>query len=399
MRILRVINSTDRKKGGPIEGAVQITAPLTALGHVTEMASLDAPGSAWLEGLPFPVHALGPAASGYGYSERLLPWLERHAGDYDFVIVHGVWQYHSYAVWKALHGSQTPYVVYTHGMLDPWFKRAYPLKHLKKMLYWPREYQVLRDAQAVLFTTDEERLLARQSFRPYRCREMVVNYGTALPTGDPAAQREQFLQTFPDLRGKRLLLFLSRIHVKKGCDLLLEAFAHVADADPLLHLVMAGPDDTGLRASLETLARERGIANRITWTGMLSGDLKWGAFYASEAFVLPSHQENFGIAVAEALACGVPTLISNKVNIWREIVSDGAGLVAEDDAAGATRLLQEWLALPDEEKERMRGQASQCFRSRFEIQQAAQSLLDTLGIIREAREDQGFSHVHDSGKR
>ena len=402
MRILRVIHSTDRRNGGPIEGAIQVTGVLSEMGHVTEMASLDAPEASWFHELPFPVHALGPGKSEYGYSPKLIPWLRANAGKYDFVIVHGVWQFHGLAVRQALRGLGTPYVVYSHGMLDPWFKHAYPMKHLKKSLYWPwAESRVLRDAQAVLFTTEEERLLARQSFRPYRCREIVVSYGTGSPAGDPASQRELFFQSFPELREKRLILFLSRIHEKKGCDLLIDAFANVAEQDPALRLVMAGPDKTGLRESLEAAAREKGISDRISWPGMLSGDLKWGAFHAAEVFALPSHQENFGIAVAEALACGLPVLISNKVNIWREVEADGAGLVAPDDAAGTASLLQRWLGLTDGEREAMRGSARRCFESRFEIHRAAESLIETLTMLGGAasRQSGERDHVGDSGRR
>ncbi len=379
MRLLRVIASADRKIGGPIEGAIQISRVLAAQGHVTEIASLDAPDQPWMAELPFPVHALGPARTGYAYSDKLVPWLLQNAPDYDAVVVHGLWQYHGFATRQALRRLGKPYVLYTHGMLDPWFKKTYPLKHLKKMLYWPwGEYRVLRDAQAVCFTCEEERVLARESFAMYRCNEVVVNYGTAAPDGDPDAQREAFLSEHPDLRGKRLLLFLSRIHVKKGCDLLLGAFAAVAGTDPALRLVMAGPDQTGWRAQLQQQAENLGIADRVVWPGMLSGDLKWGAFRAAEAFVLPSHQENFGIAVAEALACGLPVLISDKVNIWREIQADGAGLVAADTVEGTRGLLQEWLALPADSREEMRRQARQSFGERFEITNAARSFLNVL---------------------
>ena len=278
-------------------------------------------------------------------------------------------------------------MVYTHGMLDPWFNRAYPLKHLKKLLYWPwAERRVLRDARAVLFTCEEERRLARQSFPAYRCREAVVSYGTSSPPGDPDALRSRFLAGRPDLAGRRLLLFLSRIHPKKGCDLLLKAFAGVAGGHPDLHLVLAGPAEAGFRSELERLADALGIAARVTWTGMLSGDDKWGAFYAADAFVLPSHQENFGIAVAEALACGLPVLISDKINIWREIAEDGAGLVAEDTEAGTARLLRDWLTLPPGEAQGMREAARRCFLHRFEIGAAAQSLVETLNA-RLARSD------------
>jgi glycosyltransferase involved in cell wall biosynthesis len=144
------------------------------------------------------------------------------------------------------------------------------------------------------------------------------------------------------------------------------------------HLIVAGPNDHAYGAEMKALAERLGIQSRITWTGMVTGDLKWGAFYQSDAFVLSSHQENFGIAVAEAMACGIPVLISNKVNIWREIKQDGAGLVAEDDLDGTTQLLRSWQTLSSDERSQMGRRALQCFTQRFHVQQSARSLIDAL---------------------
>jgi glycosyltransferase involved in cell wall biosynthesis len=305
--------------------------------------------------------------------------LRANCAAYDAVLVHGIWQYHSFAVWRALRHALTPYFVFTHGMLDPWFKRTYPLKHLKKWLYWPwAEYRVLRDAAAVLFTCEEERLLARRSFWLYRCREAVVHLGTAPPPLAAARQIAAFQEAFPRAVGRRVLLFLSRIHPKKGCDLLIRAFAEVARSDPTLLLLMAGPDQVGWRGALEALAARLGVANQILWTGMLAGDLKWGAFQVAEAFVLPSHQENFGIAVVEALACGKPVLISDKVNIWREITADRAGLVEPDTAAGIARLLREWLEMAAEDRASIEAGARASYERRFRIGCAAQGLVGAL---------------------
>jgi glycosyltransferase involved in cell wall biosynthesis len=99
---------------------------------------------------------------------------------------------------------------------------------------------------------------------------------------------------------------------------------------------------------------------------------------AAEAFVLPSHQENFALSVAEALACGVPVLISNRVNIWREVQQDAAGFVEPDDAAGTQRLLRRWLATSPTERDTMRTNARRCYQQHFEIDQAARSLLRIL---------------------
>ena len=379
MKILQIIASVNPENGGPIESVKQMSRILANAGHTTHVATLDGHDEPWVEAFPLTVHALGPGRGGYRYARTLVPWLRRHAQQYDAVVVNGVWQYASFGTWRALHRAKTPYYVYPHGMLDPWFKQAYPLKHLKKTLYWLwSEYRVLRDARAVLFTCEEERVLAQQSFRPYHCREIVVRYGTAMPEGNIQAQGNAFRVAFPHTQGKRLILFLSRLHVKKGCDLLIKAFADVARLDPTLHLVIAGPDNTGLRPELERLAQRLNVADRITWTGMLQGELKWGAYRAADVFALPSHQENFGIVVAEALACGLPVLLSNKVNIWREVEEAGAGLVAPDDEAGTLGLLQRWLSMPGDAQKQMRVRAGCCFQEQFEIGQAARSLVQVL---------------------
>jgi glycosyltransferase involved in cell wall biosynthesis len=379
MRILHAIASVDPAGGGPIEGIKQLGRINTERGHRVEVASLDVPDADFLKDFPLPVHPLGPRTRTYGFSRRYVPWLRANAASFDIVIINGLWSYNSFGAWRVLHASSIPYVVVTHGMLDPWFKQTHPFKHAKKWLYWPwSEYRVLRDAAAVLFTCEEERLLARQSFWLYSAREQVINYGTASPAGDQEAQEREFFNRFPDLRGKRLALFIGRIHPKKGCDIALKAFAQVLAGDPRWHLVMAGPDQLGWKASLESLAAKLQLASRITWTGLVSGNLKSGALRAAEVLFLPSHQENFGIVVAEALACGVPALISDKVNIWREVQGDGAGLVATDSLAGASSLLTSWMELSDAQKLHMRECARKSFEKRFEIHQASTTLLNVL---------------------
>jgi glycosyltransferase involved in cell wall biosynthesis len=382
VKILYVIASANPVNGGPIEGIRQLGTTLVSQGHLVEIASLDPPGAPYLEECPLPVYPLGPTKFKYAFSKRLIPWLRENRSRYDAVIVSGIWQFHSFAAWRVLRHSSTPYVLFTHGMLDPWFKRRYPLKHLKKWMYWPwADYRVLRDAQAVLFTCEEERVLARQSFWLYRCREVVVNYGTAKPTGDPQLEVTEFFGRYPELRGKKLALFMGRVHPKKGCDLLIEACGNVLAKGSEWHLVIAGPDQVGWQKKLQHRAEQVGMASRITWTGMISGSIKWGALRGAEVFVLPSHQENFGIAVAEALAVGTPTLISDKVNIWREIQADGAGIVAEDTLSGTCELFRSYLNLPQEKKLAMRQLARQCFEQRFEIKKAAGTLQAVLASV------------------
>ena len=378
-RILQIITSMNPDFGGPPECVAQTCRSLKSFGIAADVVTLDAPGASW--GCDGNMIRLGPARWGrYAYSEQLFDWLRSNARHYAAVIVHGLWQYPGLATWRALRSTGVPYYVFPHGMLDPWFKHRFPLKHLKKQLYWPwAEYRVLRDAQAVLFTTEEERRLAQQTFGRYRANEVVVGYGIAgAPRTERVELRAGFLRRYPQLQGKRIVLFLGRLHPKKGCDLLIDAFAALAQREPELHLVMAGPDSDGYQAELMRQAGQRGVASRICWTGMIHDDIKWGAYSSAEVFALPSHQENFGMSVAEALACRVPVLISNKVNIWREIESERAGLVAEDTLNGTVRLLQNWLDLSALERERMAVNALACFRKHFHIDASTTKLMTTI---------------------
>nr|WP_244671796.1 glycosyltransferase [Pseudoxanthomonas spadix] len=381
--MLRIIPSIDPRGGGPMEVARRTDGALAARGVHVEVVCLDSPNEGdFLLDYPVPVHPLGPSTRGYRYQPRLVPWLKENRARFDAVIVDGLWQYHGLAAWRALAGTDTPYFVFPHGMLDPWFKHTYPLKHLKKWLYWPwAEYRVLRGARAVLFTCEEEKLLARKSFWLYRANEEVISLGTVSPPADADGMlAASFRARHPELHGKRIVLFLSRIHEKKGCDLLVEAFARVARDHPDLHLVMAGPDQTGWAAELKRQAQALGIAGRITWPGMLQGDEKWGAFHAAEVFCLPSHQENFGIVVAEALGCGKPVLISNKVNIWREVEADGAGIVRDDTLEGTEDAMRTWLSMSEAGLVSMSSAARNCFDTRYRIEQVAKRLIEILHI-------------------
>ncbi|HVJ07673.1 MAG TPA: glycosyltransferase [Acidisarcina sp.] len=387
MRVLQIISSVAVGLGGVLESVRMLSEDWTKSGHQVEVATLDPPGFADALAFPVRVHTLGPSRTKYAYSSAFYPWLREHHHEYDIVLVHGLWQYHTFASWRALHGQATPYTAFTHGMLDPYFKRRFPLKHLKKWLFWPwSEYRLLRDAKAVMFTCEEEKVLARQSFFLYKAHELVVGLGTKQSPFPLPAAREAFLNRFPQLREKRLLIFMGRLHPKKACDLLLEAFSSTLAADPSWQLVMAGPDLDGWGPTLQQLASQLQIQDRVTWTGMLQGELKWGALAASEVFALPSHQENFGIVVAEALACGLPVLLSDQVNIWREVESSQAGFVTTDTRSGVEKALTLWSRLSETERLEMRSRCLPCFQRYFDIHTVSASLMQTLeGIVDASR--------------
>ncbi|MEZ5415262.1 MAG: glycosyltransferase, partial [Opitutaceae bacterium] len=211
LRILRVVHTLRREAGGPSESVLRSSAALSALGHAIEIATADASGTTPPANTDFRFHPLG------GFDgDTFKSWLKQAHARFDTVIVQGLWQA-GWAVRQTLAGTNTPYLVFPHGMLDPWIARTYPLKHFKKQLYWWwREGRVLRDAAAVCFTCEEERRLAQKTFIPYSAHERVVAYGTAAPTANLDTLRAAFMARFPALSTRRFVLFLGRIHEKKG---------------------------------------------------------------------------------------------------------------------------------------------------------------------------------------
>lgn len=382
MRLLHVICSTDPESGGPIEALLRLSEVLLRDGHEVAVASLESAEEAAKRALPFPVTGLGLGYGRYRYNSRLAPWLREQAGKYDVVILHGLWNYSSWGAWRALRDHPTPYYIFAHGMMDPWFCSRHPVKHLAKQIYWTlAEGRVLRDAKAVLFTSEEEKVRARTAFRGHRYNERVVLLGTADPGDDSPMQRAAFLAALPALKHKRCLLYLSRIHPKKGCDLLIRAFAESAPQLPEdLDLVMAGPDPISWVPELLTLANRLGIAARVHWTGMLSGEIKWGAFRTADALILPSHQENFGLVIAEALSCATPVLISNQVNIWREVETSHAGLVEPDTLAGTRDLILRFYALSSSERAQMKNAAREGFLRHFDAEAAGRNFAQAIGF-------------------
>lgn len=375
-----------------MEGLRQTTRIHAEWGHETVVASCDTDQTPKKPDDHFELIPLGPGQYGWAYSPRLRSWLIGNLSTFDLAVMHGLWLYPSWALAriydnrKALHEGLPPWFVFSHGMLDPWFQnwKRRPIKTLRNLLYWKAfESRTIRAADGVLFTSSEERRLAEIPFKPYTPqRQIVLPYGTSTPPSPTQKQGASFHSHLNGLNDRPYLLFLSRLHEKKAVDLLLHAYAAIkadktSGSPPLPALVIAGPglaSDYGLL--LQNLVSMLDLGDDVFFTGMLEGEAKWGAYYGAEAFVLPSHQENFGIAVAEALACAKPVLISNKVNIWKEIDNAGAGFVDADTEDGIENILLRWLRTPADERVSMSRKAVALFRKQYHVEASAKALLE-----------------------
>lgn len=385
MRIVHLIPSMNPADGGPVTAVRDFVTSTARLGCSSEIASIDSPDAPWVEEIPCPIVPLGPGFGPLRSSSKMRNWLCQNASRFDIAVVHGVWLYPTQCARQCRLRTGLPYVVYTHGMLDVTHRRVFPLKHLKKSLWWlVRERRSLSEASALFFTCEEERKLSSQSFWPSIpfINSQIAPYCVEPPPDSAAEHVEAFRSAFSGLTGRRLLLFLGRIHPKKGVDLLLEAFITCAKREPRLTLMVAGPGDEGYINKLKRRAMSAGITDRILWPGMLLGDLKWGALRSADLFCLPSHQENFGIAITEALACGTPVLVSHRVNIAKTISGAGAAFTCDDNQVSTTEALQLWLQQPEHGRHAMRKAAIRCFEEEFRADVAAKRFIEALESAR-----------------
>lgn len=381
MRILHVLSSIDPKAGGVAKAVEIAVGALNAAGFVNEIACFDDPNAVFLQQSSFNIFALGPANNPYSYNSKYYQWALQNFQNYDNIIIHGLWQYSSFGTWRFWKktNSKAKLWVMPHGMLDPYFQKAKSrrLKAIRNWIFWKLfENKVVNKSNGLLFTCEDEKLLAKTTFTPYKPgQEHIVGLGIAAVPIKTNSFQEAFQEHCPLKEHERFFLFLGRIDPKKGVDLLVAAYKKIDDVNKPA-LVIAGP---GLDSAYGKLIAEqaKGDSN-IHFPGMLQGDSKWGAFYSCEAFVLTSHQENFGIAVVEAMACGKPVLISNQINIWREIANGGGGLVEEDTEAGAFKLLTDWSKMSTSEQTQMGQKAYLTYVDTFTTKTFADNLMEVF---------------------
>ena len=308
----------------------------------------------------------------------------------DFAVVHGLWQYHTLATRNACRRQRVPYIVCPHGMLDPWALRQHPAKRLLKSINWGLVTRpVLKDAAAVCFTTEAEKEAASPRLQGISSLQRVAPLGVEGPVQDASALARAWRQNHPDLARRRLLLFLGRLHPKKGPHLLIEGFARWSRQNPTeaqdFHLRFVGPADSDqYLASLHSLSEHQGlrVGDNLSFSGMLQGDSKWQELAAAEVMILPSQQDNFGLVVGESLACSVPVLLSDKVNTAPWITQAGAGFSSTPTVDGVVSLLSQWASLGPDSKSAMRLRARLLYESAFSPATAAQNFVATLQDLR-----------------
>ena len=338
MRVLHVIPSLASRTGGPATSVVESSLALRRCGvdvtifatDMAEAASARRHVRATLADMPPGARDLDvrlfPARWPYrlAFSPAMFRALRAEVRRYDVVHIHSLFLFPQFAAYRAASGASVPYVVSPRGALDPYLRqRGRSVKVVAERL-WQRA--MLTHAAALHLTSGEEARLT-SDIAPRVARHVVPN-GIRCADYSELPSGQEFRRRHLGGSGEPVVMYLGRLSHKKGLDILIRAFALVRRDVPACRLAIVGPDDEGLTAELVALARREGVAERIVFTGMLSGVEKLDALAAAGVWALPSHTENFGNAVVEALAAGRATVISPAVNIAPEIAASGAGIVA-----------------------------------------------------------------------
>jgi glycosyltransferase involved in cell wall biosynthesis len=361
MRILQIVPSISLVYGGPSQMVLGLSKALAAEGAEVTILTTDSNGDAGQAPLEVPI-AQPIKQDGYQiiyfrcspfrrykYSLHLLYWLQIHAHEFDLAHIHALFSPVSTASARIARKKNLPYILRPLGTLDP--ADLQKKSQLKKLYAYLWEKSNLAGAAALHFTSEQEAKISERF--GIKTTDLVLPIGIELPLQLPAFGKTRDRL---NINGDRvLLLFMSRIDPKKGLDLLLPALESLIELGLDFHFVLAGtnPQDPDYEREIQHQISNSPLADRTSIVGFVSGEKKLELLLDADLFVLPSYYENFGIAVAEAMAIGTAVVISDRVHICDRVEQAEAGWIASCSIEDLTTKLK--LALQDAEERKRRG--------------------------------------------
>jgi glycosyltransferase involved in cell wall biosynthesis len=396
LRVLHVIPAVAPRYGGPSRAVLEMCRALQGRAITSLLVTTDADGGGRL-----PVELGRPVSYGgvpaiffarqyserFKYSRPLARWLAEHVAEFDVVHIHAVFSHACLAAASRCRRARVPYVVRPLGTLDPWSLGQHPVR--KRLVWLLAAKRMLWGAAAIHYTASGEQRAVEDSLGLRRGHVVPLGIEEEL-LAEPAA---------PAILGRSpagldpYVLMLSRLHPKKGLELFLDVFLETVRDDGLgrWRLVVAGDGDPTYVQRLKRLVRERQGEDRVRWTGWLQGDARTAVLRGAQLLALPSHQENMGLAAMEALACGVPVLISDRVSLAGDVEAGNAGWVARLERGDLTKTLRE--AFQDEDERARRGRAGRdLVRHRFRWASIAGELEALYAsVLRDATNETGVT--------
>lgn len=362
-KILRIISSLDPEYGGPPTAIVDSTIALNKIGFKVDIVTHDNKESQFVKIKNTTIHNLGPSLLGdYNLNFKFTKWLIQNRSKYDLFIVEGLWQFNTLAARLFL---KKKYYVFVHGQLDPSYKKFF-FNKIKKFIYWNLiEKKNLKDSKFILLTNKKEKDLLNDTYVNTKgLKKKVVDYGILEPKYDTSKVKKIFYKKFKSLKDKDFYIYLGRFHNKKGCEIIMNAVKYFSLRKKPINVLMCGSNNI-YKKYLQKISKDLNIEKNIIWSNFLKNDIKLGALLSSKAMLLPSYGENFGVALVEAMACGIPVLTTNKVNIYNYIIENNAGYISSPNNVNFIKIINKFENLKKSNITQLKKNAYRCFKNNF----------------------------------
>jgi glycosyltransferase involved in cell wall biosynthesis len=374
MKVLYVVASLDPDDGGAVKVVTELTQVLANKGvEITIFApsrkdkKIRSRNQGGVKVVFFPTSLF--ARYWAGYSKLLAETLKKEAQRFDLIHTHGIWYYPQFAVYRATKDTTRPIVTSIHGELsDENLKRAAFKKKIFSALVQRR---IFKAASAIHAVSSRE---AEDIVRFVGNADVSIIPNGVNPAEFAGPHNSAWIKRrYPHIQGKKVILFLGRINTGKGLDILAHAFGRIAREMEAVCLVVAGPDKWGYKSTIDKILKREGVADKVIFTGMLTGKEKKAAFDAADVFVLPSRSEGFSMVLLEAMLCGLPVVISPDCN-FAEVETVGAGKIVQADVDPLAKALVELLRDPEACKE-MGRQGEKLVREKYTWDMVADKML------------------------
>lgn len=373
IKVLRIIPSLNPSYGGPATAIIESSLVLNDRGIKVDILTCDKKKDNFYKSKKIKILNKGPSLLGrYSFNLRLFFWLKNNKENYDIFIIHGVWTFISLMARLLI---KKRYYIFTHGQLDPYFKKNI-FKRIKKQIYWFLfEKSNLINSKSLLLTSLGEKDFLNKTFvKTDKMKKKIIQYGILKKRYNKKKMFIKFNKKFKQIRDKEFYLFLGRYDEKKGCDILIKSVKKLKSKFNDL-VLMCGPlQDSFYERKLKNLIIKYRLEKKIIFSGPLYGELKYAAILRSKAMLLPSHGENFGVSLVESLSCGKPVITTNKVCIAKDILKFNAGFISSDNVNSFSKAFNEYINLSKNSKNQMSNNSLKCFNSNFNLKSKNNSL-------------------------
>lgn len=373
IKVLRIISTLNPQQGGPAKAIIDNSLAMINQNIKVDILTCDRTSSKFYKSKYINIINQGPSFFGnFCFSYNLFFWLLKNKKNYDFFILHGIWEFKNIAAFMLLNNN---YSVFVHGSLHPTQGKGF-FNKAKKKLYWLIfEKRNLLKSKSLLLTSNKEKAQLDDTFVDTKgIKKVFVKYGILKSNLNKKVLLSKFNKKFPFLKNKSFYLYLGRLHKQKGADIIIEAVNKIKLNSNIKILIMGPFIGSKFENKLKLLVKKYKLEKQIFFSSAQFGDIKWGAIYSSKAMLLPSHGENFGISLVEAMSAGKPVLTTFKVNINDIIIKYNAGLISRDNVSYFSKILLQFHTLNKKKKNQISNNALKCFKDNFDISSNHNSL-------------------------